>query len=317
MVGPARLITLWLVLALVVAGCANAGSGAGTHDAAGSDSPAPGIPDPFTITARYDARSLGLTNPRSLAIGPDGLLYVTDASQRVSVISPEGDVIRRWGRPGSGPGEFSFSASDPSDSDIHAKIAVGADGLVYVSDSGNDRVEVFTSTGNFVRQIGSHGRSEGHLVAPFDVAVDATGDVFVADDELRTVTKFAPDGRPLWRIGGGVSPDPDLQGHQHLSAVDAHGRLVVSDDDTGAVLYVDAHGHVVDRFHQVGCDVSVDPLGNTYVNACDGRILVFDREHRPVGRWDSGAQFSPRFGPGGERFLLNNGMILRLRIALR
>jgi DNA-binding beta-propeller fold protein YncE len=207
-------------------------------------------------------------------------------------------------------------ALEPSGLDIHAKIAVGANGLVYVSDSGNGRVEVFTPTGTFVRQIGFPGRGEGHLVAPFDVAVDEAGDVFVADDELLTVTKFLPDGRFLWRIGGGVSTDPDLQGHEHLSAVDAHGRLVMANDDIGAVLYVDAYGHVVDRFHQGGCDVSVDALGNTYVNDCDGRIHVFDREHRPVGLWDSGAPFSPRFGPSGESFLLNNGTIMRLRIAL-
>jgi tripartite motif-containing protein 71 len=315
--GPTPLITLAVVLALVMAGCANGGPAAKTAGAAGSASSAPGVPNPFTIAARYDARSLGLTNPRSLAIGPDGNLYVTDASQRVSVISPGGHVLRRWGRPGSGPGEFSFVAFDSSDpKDIHARIAVGANGLVYVSDSGNRRVEVFTPTGTFVRQIGFPGRSEGHLIAPFDVAVDEAGDVFVADDELLSVTKFSPDGRFLWRIGGGISADPDLQGHEHLSAVDAHGRLVMANDDTGAVLYVDASGHVVDRFHQVGCDVSVDALGNTYVNDCDGRIHVFDRDHRPVGVWDSGAQFSPRFGPGGEPFLLNNGTIMRLRIAL-
>jgi NHL repeat len=318
--GPTPLITLAIVFALVMAGCANGGPAARTTGAARSATPTLGVPNPFTITAQYDARSLGLRNPRSIAIGPDGNLYATDGGrQTVTVISPKGDVLGSWGRPGSGPGELSFVALDPSDpTDIHAKIAVGANGLVYVSDSGNGRIEVFTPTGTFVRQIGLPGRSEGHLVAPVDVAVNEAGDVFVGDDELQTVTKFSPNGRFLWRIGGGASTDPDLQGHEHFSAVDAHGRLVMANDDTGAVMYVDSGGRVVDRFHQVGCDVSVDALGYTYVNDCEGDIHVFDRAHQPVGDWDTNhVQFSPRFGPNGEAFLLGqDGTIMRLRIAL-
>lgn len=316
MIGPTRLITLAIVLTALTTGCGNDGPSARPHGPAGSESQSTGVPDPFTIRARYDARSLGLTNPRSLAIGPDGNLYVTDASQRVSVVSPEGHVLGRWGAPGHGPGEFSFVSSHPSDPYLQAKIAVGANGLVYVSDSGNGRVEVFTPTGTFLRQIASPGRGEGHLVSPFDVAVDASGNVFVADDARRSVSKFSPDGRFLWRIGAGISADPDLQGHEHFSAVDAHGRLVMSNDDTGAVMYVDTYSHIVERFQQTGCDVSVDAAGNTYVNDCDGRIRVFDRQHRFVGLWDSGAEFSPRFGPSGEQFLLNQGTVMRLQIAL-
>jgi hypothetical protein len=46
------------------------------------------LPSPFTVTARYTAASLGLDHPDALAIGPDGNPYVTDASQRVTVLSP-------------------------------------------------------------------------------------------------------------------------------------------------------------------------------------------------------------------------------------
>jgi hypothetical protein len=96
---------------LLGAGCsANAAAGGGGHTSQVAASSA--LPSPFTLTARYTAKSLGLDHPTDLTIGPDGNVYVTDLSQRVTVISPGGKVLHRWGKPGSKPGEFKFIASD-------------------------------------------------------------------------------------------------------------------------------------------------------------------------------------------------------------
>ena len=96
-------------LALLAAGCSgNAATVTGTNTSpAGATSQA--LPSPFTITARYTPASLGLGWLGALAIGPDGNLYVTDHSQRVTVISPAGTVLRRWGKPGTSPGQFRFA----------------------------------------------------------------------------------------------------------------------------------------------------------------------------------------------------------------
>jgi DNA-binding beta-propeller fold protein YncE len=144
--------TLRLAAGAVAAGVVLLGAGCTANAPGGHASPASAVsqalPVPFTVTARYTAKMLGPDHPDALAIGPDGNLYVTDLSQRVSVISPSGTVLRRWGRPGRGPGEFQFIAFDPTTpADIHGKIAVGPGGLVYVADSGNSRVQVFTPQG--------------------------------------------------------------------------------------------------------------------------------------------------------------------------
>jgi sugar lactone lactonase YvrE len=308
-------------LAFLVAGCA--GNAVSAH----------GLPNPFTITARYTAASLRLSHPVDLAVGPDGNLYVTDVSQRVTVISPTGMVLRRWGKPGSGPGEFKFTSIDPNTpTDVAGNITIGPDGNVYVSDSGNARVQVFTRQGRFIRQFGSFGNGKGQFIRPFDLVVDGAGNVYVADDQAQTLSKFSPVGKVDWQIGVGVSTDPDLIGNFHFSEMDAHGRIVIVNDSQTRVLYVDPSGHKVDAFSPSTsgsptggvCGATVDAAGNTYVIGCGpqptGPTLVYDRAHRLIAKWP-GTTYSllrsPVFGPRGEVFALAvGGTILKLHITL-
>jgi hypothetical protein len=277
-------------------------------------------------------------------VGPDGNVYVTDASDQVAVVSPAGKVLRRWGEPGSGPGEFSFA--DPSDvtGNLRAPIAVGPDGKVYVADRGNDRVEVFSSTGQFVRQVGSFGTRRGEFTVILGLAVDSVGNAYVADDAQQTLSKFSPAGRFEWSIGGRAATDPDLQAGFELANVDRHGR-VVAGVIGHSIIYIDPSGHKVDAFPVAAyfrngwgpCDVTVDSQGDVAVESCPDAAhpvpgvpsyratLLFDRTHRLDGAWYGNplSDFvAPRFGPRGEAFAIGaaigtadpDGPILKLKV---
>jgi 6-bladed beta-propeller protein len=314
-------LRLTAVVACACALLAPAALGTATASHAGTT-----VPNPFKVVAHWSAKKLGLHHPtQTLAIGSSGNLYVTDGKDRVTEISPKGKVLRRWGKRGSGRGKFDFVKTDPSgNGPVHGALAVGPNGKVYVSDSGNARVEVFSAKGRFIRQFGSFGEGTGQFLSPFDLAVDQAGNVYVTDDQRLNLQKFSPNGRVLWSTRGDLSSDPDLVGHLHLDTLDSHGRLVLTNDDKARVLYLDQGGHKVDafgsqsEFSSSACNVTVDKSGFTYVDGCyqPNVTYVFDPSHRLVGRWPRSPLFiAPRFGPHGEIFALTwNGTLLKLRI---
>jgi len=54
----------------------------------------------------------------------------------------DGNHINSWGKKGTAPGEF----------DVPHSIAIDADGLVYVADRGNQRLQIFDADGKFIKE---------------------------------------------------------------------------------------------------------------------------------------------------------------------
>ena len=69
-------------------------------------------------------------------------------------------LINSWGSPGNTPGEF------------HDPIGIAlAQNMVFVSDTGNNRIQVFDNHGRFLRQFGQEGSSVGELDRPMHISV--------------------------------------------------------------------------------------------------------------------------------------------------
>lgn len=276
-----------------------------------------GAPKPLVeVGARYSIASLGLRSPVAMAVAPNGNLYVTEAINRVTEIEPSGQVLRRWGSTGSGPGQFQFTGVQ-ADNGAYAAIAVGPNGRVYVSDSANHRVQVFEEDGTYVRAFGSAGTGPGQFGLAWDLTVDGDGNVYVLDDILEHLTKFDPNGQVVWIANR--TTNPALQGHGHGVHLDNEGHLVYANDDNGDVIFLDVDGHFVEAFSAEANGVSSDPSGNLYVCGCEAADLrIFDAAHRLVA---TAPQFvlrgPPAFGPGGSGFGLDaEGNVIALRFNL-
>jgi outer membrane protein assembly factor BamB len=291
-----------------------------------SERPTP-PPDPSRVSAVLSPTTTGLRGAWDLDVGPDGNVYVVDDRPKVSVISPDGRLLRSWGSAGSGDGQFDFSAPTLG---VAAQIAVGSDGLVYVSDGGNGRVQVFTAAGDYLRQFGNRGAAADRLQIAWDLGVDAVGNVYVIDGAIADLTKFSRDGTFEWRLGGVGSSDPELRSLGHGVKFDPAGRLWIANDDEGRLIAIDPQAHQVDAFGETGsrpgqfagpCGLNVDHAGNLYVYNCSGgRIQVFDPAHRLVGSWDGPADDRRQafaFAPDGRMYQLGpDDTILEIQIEL-
>jgi DNA-binding beta-propeller fold protein YncE len=71
------------------------------------------------------------------------------------------------------------------------KLAVGANGNIYVTDS-NNRVVVFSAQGEFLTQWGSLGSGPGQFNNPAGIAVTPSGDIYVLDSQNARIQKFGP-----------------------------------------------------------------------------------------------------------------------------
>lgn len=248
--------------------------------------PAATFRNPFTVVGHIDLAALGIGQPIAFAIGKGGNLYISDTKPEVVIVSPDGTLIDRWGRAGSKPGEFAFEflvdTHLGAPGNLHGSIAIGPAGEVFVSDAANDRVQVFTPAGTFVRAFGELGDGSG-LESPFDIAVDAAGVSYVTDDaeDRFDLRAFDAAGALLWiRIGGPY----------HLSSIDSAGRIVAT-HEAGEVVWIAPDGKSAERVAFADpCDAVADGRGYSYVQDCGtGWYTVLGANLEKLGSWDPGA----------------------------
>jgi len=138
-------------------------------------------------------------------------------------------------------------------------VAVDSQGNVYVADSGNNRVFLASTNGNIsiVAGNGTRGLSgdggpavSASLAAPLGVAVDASGDVFIADSQNSRIRKVSASGIITTFAGlgsygflgdGGPATSAELAAPSGV-AVDASGNLFIADTNNNRIRKVSASG---------------------------------------------------------------------------
>ncbi len=231
--------------------------------------------------------------PWGVAIGPDGNVYVADTwNHRVQVFTPEGEFLRTWGQLGQ-----LDAAANPTDFWGPRDIAVDADGLVYVADTGNKRVRVYTAEGEWLRDIGSGGSGTGQLNEPVGLALHPDGRLFVADTWNRRIQVFNAEGQYItsWVVTAWYGD----QGNRPYLALDAErSQLYVTDPDAARVLVYDFDGRMLGSFGQPGqTDVpmnaaQINMVGGIAIDA-DGRVFVADAGASRILRFDPWDDIAP------------------------
>jgi tripartite motif-containing protein 71 len=126
-------------------------------------------------------------------------------------------------------------------------VAFDGSGNVWISNSGQARVEEYTSSGEFIRRIGEDG--PGGLASPYGITVDpARGRVYVADYTASVIQIYTTEGG---YVGHFPADDQNAKvfGPNGFSPYDVeifHGRVVATSND--GIYFFNTDGHVVARW---------------------------------------------------------------------
>jgi sugar lactone lactonase YvrE len=199
------------------------------------------------MAARIDRRiTLGVL----LVCAAGMLAAAAAASQGSAQAGPAYKKVGSWGKRGNGNGQFAGNAFG---------LATDKAGSVYVADSDNFRIQVFSASGGFQRKMGFPNNE-----SVIDVAIAPDGSVWGTSNQGGKVQQFSRTGAPgesiaLPKLGLGV-------------AVDADGNVYAgtAGDNIASVIRFDkASGYTAGKtfggFQKPG-DIEVSPDGSIYMS---------------------------------------------------
>ena len=158
--------------------------------------------------------------PTDLAVGAAGELYVSDGYGNFLVhrFSASGTLLGTWGDCGKAPGQFA----------LPHRVAVDGRGMVYVVDRNNDRIQVFTPDGEFVRVW-------GEFTWPQDLHIDRESGLVYAVETQRggsnvpRLTIRDPGGKTICAWDDGRSAGRKILDNCHCVCVDSRGDIYVGE----------------------------------------------------------------------------------------
>ncbi|PKK91596.1 MAG: hypothetical protein CVV64_02680 [Candidatus Wallbacteria bacterium HGW-Wallbacteria-1] len=218
----------------------------------------------------------------AVSASPDSKVYRTSLTTALS-----GGI---FGGPGSGSGQL----DSPWD------VAIFNDSALFISDSGNSRIQRFTTAGAYIGEF--DGSTSGvRLTNPRGIAVSQSGYVFVIDSGLSNVRQFDLDGVHVKDIGAGPGTSDGQLNSPNDVTVDSDGSIYVTDTGNHRVVKYTSAGAFVVKWGSYGTGagqfispggIIADSSGNVFVaDSGNGRVQRFDRQGRFLDQIGS-------YGPG-------------------
>ena len=222
--------------------------------------------------AASDAR---FQSPGGIAVDTSGNVYVADTGnntiRKIARGGPVGTLAGLAGKPGREDGSGSAAR-------FLAPLGIAVDraGNIYVAEFASDIIRKITPEGvvsTLAGSAGNPGSTDGtgdnaHFRNPWSVAVDSTGNVYVADKSNFTIRQITPTGRVSTFAGfPGIPGDTDGPGSYarfrdpHGVAVDSAGNIYVADTGNNAIRKISSFGMVKTLAGMAGRAGDADGIG--------------------------------------------------------
>jgi sugar lactone lactonase YvrE len=235
--------------------------------------------------------------PDTIMLDAKGNVWVGDeGNSRIQEFSQSGEYKAQFGTAGSGSGQFSFG--------YPMGLAVDSTGLIWVSDTGHNRIQKWNpgqyvaGAPTYVSAFGSSGTGNGQFAHPAGSAVDAKGNIWVADESNNRVEKFNPAGEFQSAFGSSGTGNGQFSRPTDVAAT-AAGNLWITDAANNRLEEFNEKGEFLKSVGSYG-------TGNLQFNAPEsvtvdskGNIWVGDTYNHRVQELNEKGEFVRAFGTYG------------------
>jgi sugar lactone lactonase YvrE len=232
------------------------------------------------------------------------------------------------GPPATPEFEFAWSFGEPWDLTTLMNgpqgIAVkGSTSMIYVADTNNHRIQLYSYQGRFIKQWGSNGTADGQFNGPQGMAIDNEGRLWVADTGNSRIQIFNDDGQHLKTIThisvGGQIPTIHTLWQPRDIAFDSSGTAWIVDDGLNQLVRVRYDGSQGGVFSGPGPAEQGGLIGPTGIGIDSGGIIWVTDSAGWVSRFNStggfvdlqaGFVFSPTdiaFDSSGSFYITDGG----------
>ena len=210
-----------------------------------------------------------LAYPTGIAVAADGALYIADTgNHRVRKLAADGTITTVAG---TGAAGFNGDGGPAALARLNSPrgVAVSADGMLYVVDRENRRIRLVDADG-LIRTVAGTGSSgfngdrgdatQATLRAPYGVALDSRGNLYIADTFNHRIRKVTPAGGITTVAGSerfGFSGDGWPAGQAAL-----HYPLGVAVDIAGNLYIADTFNH---RVRKVWASADIEPTPGLFL----------------------------------------------------
>jgi len=253
-----------------------------------------------TVGGAQGYGQLQFYQPNSVAVDLSGNYVVADTfNNRIQVVSPSGQFIRFIGSLGLDASGNSIYGSGNCQFYQPNGVAVDLSGNYVVADTYNDRIQVISPLGVFIRQFGSYATGgNGYFNQLYGIAVDLSGNYVIADSGNNLVQVISPFGIFQRQFASYINPSqsnsPINFNNPTAVTIDLSGNYVIANSGSNCIVVISPLGNFIRQFGNSGSIVGDGYLNNPTGVAVDlsGNYLVAE----------SGNNLIQIFTPSGEYY---------------
>jgi sugar lactone lactonase YvrE len=177
--------------------------------------------------------------------------------------------------------------------------AVNGSGYLYVSDTSNNRIVVFSKSGAYVDSWGGLGTGDGQFNSPAGIAINSIGNVFVGDMGNNRVQVFESDGTYLDQWGVNGVGNGQFKGASGV-AIDSQDNVYVTDFGNNRIQKFTSTGDYITQWGSGGStaglfnvpiDLAIDSHDLVYVTdtfvttTSNHRVQIFTNTGQYLAQW--------------------------------